>query len=419
MNLIKVASAAFILIAQTWPALSQTEVVSRITAPLVRTFHTNLYVSAGQSRGFTRNPDPNVARKPAGEHDKARDYIYSRLLEMGAPVRLVPFSFTTSFGTSPNTYHYEYCNNIIVTIPGVNPAGYGAFIISAFYDTIDRGQPLPINMSSGPAPRSPGADLNASGVAALLAVAEAISQERFMSTIVLAFFDASEKNFGGSYQYVRTRTTWNAAKTNKLYRGNIRGMISLDTIGYNPWGPTYNTAAMWGGSNSITWLRKKLAKAVRDFGGIQTIHYGSINCSDHVPFFQAGIDSCVLSERNIWNNPYTYTELDSITKANYMDYNYLAGMARGVAGFLARYAVLARQLSLSVSGSGILTGGPGHYPSGTIVPLEAHPSPGWRLAGWAGDTNDCLVIDSMLIVPMTQQRSIQARFAELLPEESE
>lgn len=413
MRVDKAVPVALLVFAMAGVGFSQTEeIVARISGPLVRSFHTNLCVNPGQFRGFTRKPNPNVERKPAGNHDMARDYIYSRLLAMGVPVRLVPFSFTTSFFPSPNTYHYASCNNIIVTIPGVDPARYGIFIVSAFYDTIDRGQPLPINMSSGPAPRSPGADLNASGVAALMAVAQAVARERFMSTVVLAFFDASEKNFGGSYHFVRTRTTWNVAKTNKLYRGSIRGMISLDTVGYNPKKWTYNTAALWGGSNSVTWLRKKLARSLRDYGGIQAIHSGSISSSDHVPFYEAGMDSCVLSERNIWNNPYTYTEADSIAKANYLDYDFMAGIAKGVAAFLARYALVARQLTVSTVGSGILVGEPAYYRAGSTVQLEARPSPGWRLEGWYGDILGCTVVSNKLVVPMSQDRAVQVRFTE-------
>jgi hypothetical protein len=383
--------------------------LSKIDATLFRTYHTNLFVAPTQNRGFTRKADPAIFRTPASQHDAARDYIYASFARLGLVTALDPFSFSTNFGGP--TYTYTLCNNVIGILPGVNPAAYGVYIVSAFYDTLDTGQPLPTDLAKGLAPRSPGADLNASGVAAVLCAATALSQQRFMATIIFIAFDASEKNFGGSYHYVQHKTTLNPAKTNKLYRGAIRSMTSIDTVGYNPPGDGHNTAILWGGSAAPSRARVRLANAVLSYGGIPTIQGGSISSSDHVPFWEAGIDSCVLSERTIWSNPYIYTSLDSTAKAGYIDYTYASALARGVAGYLTQWAVPAKQLTVAATHGGSVTGSTGWIRSGSQVALTARPDLFWQFSRWSGDTAGCTISNLTILVPMTMDRSITAIFS--------
>ncbi len=398
-----------ILTMLTLPSPAQTLDLSKINATLFRTYHTNLFVGPTQSRGFTRKADPEIPRTPAFQHDAARDYIYACFARLGLVTSLDPFSFSTNFGGP--TYTYTLCNNVIGVLPGVNPSAYGVFIVSAFYDTLDTGQPLPIDITKGVAPRSPGADLNASGVAAVLCAANALSQQRFMATILFIAFDASEKNFGGSYHYVQRKTTINPTKTNKLYRGSIRSMTSIDTVGYNPLGKGHNTAILWGGSVTPSKFRIRLANAVLSYGGIQTIQGGTISSSDHVPFWEAGIDSCVLSERRIWSNPYIYTSLDSTAKSGYIDYTYASALARGVAGYLSQWAVPAKHLTVLKSGSGSVSGITGWVRSGSQVVLTAKPELFWQFSRWSGDTAGCTISNLTLLAPMTMDRTITAIFS--------
>jgi hypothetical protein len=389
-------------------ARGQTSLVTAISSEMMRSFMSNLYANTGQNRGFTKIRDPLVARTPTNQHDLARDYIQSAFSGMGLATRLDPFSFTTYFGAPPS-YYYTGCNNIVATLPGLAPRTFGTYIVGAFYDTVDRGQPLPTNLSAGWASKSPGADLNASGVACLLAVAKALSRQRLMATIVFVAFDASEKNFNGSDYFARKKTTANPAKTNKIQRAEIRGMISLDTVGYNLRDADYNTAALYGGAEKPDRLRKRLAAALAVYGGIKTYQRGAISSSDHVPFIHFGIPACVLSESRIWENPFIYTSADAFSKANYLDFDFMARIARGVAGYLIDQAVLTAPLTTSVTGNGTVSG-EGWYVTGSEVAVQAVPAFLWKFTRWEGDTNNCVISGTTLTARMTQPRHIRAVF---------
>jgi hypothetical protein len=438
-----------------------------IRASLFKSYHTNLFVMPTQCRGFTRKADPAIPRVPAFQHDAARDYIFASLVKMGLKTRYDRFHFYTNFGGP--TYVYSNCYNIVAVLPGKNPAAYGTWIVSAFYDTVDRGQPLPTALTNGTAAKSPGADLNASGVAAVLCVADALKKRDLMGTVYFILFDASEKNFGGAYAFVERKTTPSAvtntpppvvpppvvpppvvtntpppavtntpppvvtntpppvvtniitnatasatagkAASKKIERSNIRFMISLDTVAYNPPGDEHDMAMIWGGAAKPTQMRRKLGKALAAYGGIKAVQGGSINSSDHVPFWQAGIDACVLSERNIWSNPYIYTTADTITKSNYMDYGFGAAISRGVAGFLAAQAGPAVWLDVSTSGDGTVKGPAGWIRQGEQVELIAKPALNRVFKGWKGDVAGCTIMNNKLVATMDRSRAITAAFA--------
>ncbi|MFO7536133.1 MAG: M28 family peptidase [Kiritimatiellia bacterium] len=409
MHSIRLLVASLLIAIGVPHARAQTSLVTAISAEMMRSFMSNLYANTGQNRGFTKIRDPLVARTPTNQHDLARDYIQSAFTGMGLTTRRDPFSFATYFGAPPS-YYYTGCNNIVATLPGLAPRTFGTYIVGAFYDTVDRGQPLPTNLSAGWASKSPGADLNASGVACLLAVANALSRQRLMATIVFVAFDASEKNFNGSYYFARKKTTANPAKTNKILRAEIRGMISLDTVGYNLRDADYNTAALYGGTVKPDRLRKRLAAALAVYGGIKTYQRGTTSSSDHVPFIHFGIPACVLSESRIWENPFIYTSADSFSKANYLDFEFMSRIARGVTGFLIEQAVLTAPLTTTVVGNGTVTAG-GWQAWGSEVAVKAVPALLWKFHRWEGDTNNCTILDTTLLARMTQPRHIRAVFS--------
>ncbi len=67
-------------------------------------------------------------------------------------------------------------------------------------------------------------------------------------------------------------------------------------------------------------------------------------------------------------------------------------------------------LAAAVEGTGTVTSASGWYENGTNVVLVAAAEAGWIFAGWAGDTNGCVVSGATIQVPMTQARSVVAVF---------
>ncbi len=214
-----------------------------------------------------------------------------------------------SFGTGAHLESFTHdgipCANVVWTLPGLtNPDRI--WIVGAHYDSYN----------------NPGADDDASGVAAVLEAARVLSQFRFADTITFVAFDAEEHGLVGSYRYAATHTT-----------DNVLGMISLDMIS---WG----TNAAWVGDYNQPGhtLETRLAAAVTQYSGGITAQVRStaFGGSDHVPFdLHPGWEGALLIEANYGSNPNYHKTTDSVDTAGYINYAYATGMTRGAVGFLA------------------------------------------------------------------------------------
>lgn len=304
-------------------------------------FHRSLYTSDGNSRGFTADGNP---RFPAHQHDLARDYIFSTFESMGYTTHLDPFHFTY-FGIV-----YTNCNNIVAVKPGSNSDKI--HIVGAHYDTIDGGHTS--------ANLCPGADDNASGVAAILEAARVIQHHTFDDTIIFIAFDGEEKGiFGnghpgspGAHHFVTQSISTDASDGRTYLRDNIESMISLDTIGY------VDTNA----AQKVIIGRKgiMMQKAGADFSRAVTTYtelipsriYG-YGVSDHAPFDNVGIESLHIAEahfKDFWPllgksfkaNPYYHSDQDSVDRPGYINYEYATAITRALVGYLCEQARLVQ-----------------------------------------------------------------------------
>ena len=121
------------------------DIVNEVTVGSYSNYHINLFVSDGDSRGFTHNTG---VREPAYQHDLARDYIASNFTAMGYDTWLDPFGFAYT-----NNITYTNCNNVVAVKPGMG--GNDIIIIGAHYDTADLG-----NTDAPVTNACPGADDN-------------------------------------------------------------------------------------------------------------------------------------------------------------------------------------------------------------------------------------------------------------------
>ena len=194
------------------------DIVAGVSQSQYTTYLGSLFTGTGQSRDLD-----------GAEHDLARDYIFSNFTSLGLTASLDPFTY------GGGTYH----NVVGVRTGTVRPEEI--YIVGAHYDS--RG--------------GPGADDNASGVAGVLEAARVLSGYSFASTLVFVAFDREEQGLIGSYHYAQA-----ASATGQ----NIRGMLSLDMIAYNPAGATYNTAYVMSGPDSVA-LGGDIAAAVTAYSG--------------------------------------------------------------------------------------------------------------------------------------------------------
>ncbi|MDE3083664.1 MAG: M28 family metallopeptidase [Verrucomicrobiota bacterium] len=116
----------------------------------------------------------------------------------------------------PRIPHKVEMVNIVATLPGVQPESRGRiYVACAHYDSRARN----ILDADGPAP---GADDNASGVAAMLELAHVMSHYEFDATIVFLATSGGEQARNGSVHWAEQ------AKKRGL---NIAGVLNIDAIG--------------------------------------------------------------------------------------------------------------------------------------------------------------------------------------------
>jgi hypothetical protein len=240
----------------------------------------SLYTHDGHNRDALGGP----------QHDPARDNITAIFQSFGLTVELQEFAY------NGGTYY-----NVVATQPGIaHPGAY--YVIGAHYD------------SAG----SPGADDDASGVAAVLEIARVLSAYESEYTIKYIAFDVEEYGMHGSDAYVAAH----------LF-DDIRGVIVMDMVA---WTLGNRLCDIWGRPASSP-VKDPLADAVELYGrGITATIGGQRDNSDHVPFEEAGFRACHLREA-LGNHNY-HLPADSVDTPGYINYEFGADMARSVAGFL-------------------------------------------------------------------------------------
>ena len=105
-------------------------------------------------------------------------------------------------------------HNIICTLQGIQ-SGAGVIIIAGHYDSVAN--------DSDPTVLAPGADDNATGIAAMLEMARIMAQTPHNATIIFAAFSAEETGRQGSTRFVDEYIN--------QYQIDVRAVITMDTIG--------------------------------------------------------------------------------------------------------------------------------------------------------------------------------------------
>jgi len=313
-----------------------------------------LYTRTGHNRG------------PAGaQHDLARDNIVALFQSYGLSTQLEAF-----------TYNSGTWYNVVATQTGTAYPSR-VYIIGAHYDSVN----------------NPGADDNASGVAAVLEAARILSQYPSDATIKYIAFDREEAGLIGSSRYVSAHPG-----------EDIRGMLSLDMVAYDP---GTNHALIYGRTASNP-IKTALAAALAEYSTLSVTVGGDVPQSDHAPFEAAGYQACLLIEGEVWNNPYYHTLQDCYDTAGYLNFAYAAEMTRTVVGWLVDAAGVqvpvnsvafsypagrpefafpsgTTAVRVDVSGVGVESPAPGtgllHYrvgPSWTTAPMESLSATSYR-----------------------------------------
>jgi len=196
--------------------------------------------------------------------------------------RPVPLGVTLSLALR-NEVHGRQTANVIGRLPGSDPAlAREAVIYTAHHDHLG----VKPGAQEGPDAIYNGALDNASGVAALLAVAEAMTAlpERPRRTVLFASVAAEEQGLLGS-KYL--------ASNPPVPAGRLAANINLD--GVNIWGRTKDvTVVGLGKSNLDDWIRALAAAQGREVVGDQFPDRGMFYRSDQFSMAQIGVPAAYL-----------------------------------------------------------------------------------------------------------------------------
>lgn len=231
----------------------------------------------------------------------ALSYIYNEFAGFGLSVAYDPFSY------GGGTY-----NNVVATLPGrTNPGN--VYIVGAHMDST----------SPDPAHHAPGADDNASGMAAVLSIAKALAQSVFDATIKFIGFNAEEQGLRGSLAY---------ATEARANGENVVGMLNFDMIAYSG---TASPKNVFLAGNSA--LVNAMVANANVYTSLNTqISYSNIYGSDHYYFHSSqfpGSSSAFAIEAPPSAIPSYNPNYHKITDTiDYLDFAYASDITRiGVA----------------------------------------------------------------------------------------
>lgn len=256
---------------------------------------------------------------------RTRDFIEAKFAEAGLQV-----------GRQSFEVEGRACDNVVAEIG--KSSGDAIFVIGAHYDTV---------------PGCPGANDNASGVAALLALARAFREPLAGYMRFVAFVNEEPPHF-------RTRNMGSLVYARHCRRrgDRIAGMLSLETIGYYsdrpgsqrypfPVGLFYPNVGNFIAFVSNWRSRHLLRAAVAAFrerarfpseGGALPGFIPGVGWSDHWAFWCAGYPAVMLTDTAPFRYPFYHSPLDTPERIDF------ERLARVVAGLEAALPVLVERL---------------------------------------------------------------------------
>ena len=256
---------------------------------------------------------------------QARDYISTQFVKMKLAVSYQSYEL----------YQEEY-SNIIVDIPAESD-NHNVLVIGAHYDSV-------VN--------SPGANDNASGVAALIEIGRYFKQNPPAQKVRLIAFSNEEPPYFqtdemGSLVY---------AKSIDNDDETVLGMISLETIGYYTNQPgsqkypkifnllypdTGNFISFIGNLESRTLLTKSLS-IFREFSNVPSEGVASpafvpgVSWSDHWSFWVTGKNAIMITDTAPYRYEHYHETTDTYEKLNYQQYSKVVyGLIRMIEGLVS------------------------------------------------------------------------------------
>ncbi|MGQ9587071.1 MAG: M20/M25/M40 family metallo-hydrolase [Thermoplasmata archaeon] len=229
---------------------------------------------------------------------EAAGYIYDRFEELGLHVEYQKFMIGSTEAA-----------NVVAVLNGTSPDA-PQFLFGAHYDSENR---MVKNFSDALNMPAPGADDDASGIAAIIELARVLSTMNLNNTIKFVAFDAEEYGYDASGG-LKGSTYFTAQ--DKAAGTEYVGTAILDMVGYKEGQANIVFGIVDDKGNAFA---KRVLMAVDKYDinlGFEVHVDPSITFSDHSPFWQAGYPSMLVIEElstasNEPVNPFYHTSNDT------------------------------------------------------------------------------------------------------------
>jgi hypothetical protein len=272
----------------------------------------------------------NVLNRP-GKLAQTADYIEAEFVGVGYEVKRQEYEVS---GTT--------CCNLEVEIPGTTMPDE-LVIVGAHYDSVQG---------------SPGANDNASGVAAILSLAHSFAGAPGDRTLRFVAFVNEEKPFAHTEQM----GSWVYARRCRERDEKVVAMISLETIGYYsdepdsqkyppPVGLLYPSTGDFialVGNTRYGWLVRQVVAAFRrsepfpSEGGALPETIPNIGFSDHWSFWQEGYPAMMVTDTANFRYLYYHSPQDTVDK---VDFEKTARVVRGLGRVIGTLVENGRAMS--------------------------------------------------------------------------
>lgn len=238
-----------------------------------------------EAQQFDGNPAPDDAC------DRAGDWIADKLRSYNYWVQDDPFSHTRFTGLTQKVGEYRM-RNIVGTKAGRGPNRNRVILLSAHYDSIaSKTEGWDANWRDIPAP---GADDNATGVAAVLEAARLLAKVDTDFTVKFVFFSGEELGLFGSRHF---------AKAARQAGEDILAVLNVDMLGFDTDGnPDVHVAANRQSRWLLTTIRSIAAQYEWDVR-FQPVSDSDFVFSDHASFWENGYSAVLFSEESDFDSP--------------------------------------------------------------------------------------------------------------------
>lgn len=266
----------------------------------------------------------------------------AKLNEVAAYVHDHLAGYGLSVTEDPVTVSGQTFPNIVGTLSGTT-CPEKTFIVGTHYDSVGV---------------SPGADDNASGVAATLEIARLLSGQSFQASVDFVAFSFEESGMVGSSQM---------ATAAKSAGRDLLGMFSLEMIGYTcdvpgcqlyppgipPQQPTGDYIAVIGNANSDSLLSSFTGASATAVPSLPVLPYEvpgngetlpDVRRSDHAPFWDEGYQALLITDTSNFRNPNYHHASDTLDT---LDLAFAADVAN------AALATVVQTLTADQNGDGV------------------------------------------------------------------